>query len=72
MSEKKAKVRLNVDLPADVAQALVDISKQQGVTLSEAVRRAINTESFLHKKRQANAKVLIEEGESIKELVFMR
>jgi len=72
LQASSGKVRLNADLPPDVAQALVEMAKQQGVTLSEAVRRAINTESFLQKKRGSGGKVLVDEGGVIKELVFMR
>lgn len=66
------KVRLNIDLSPEVAKALVEMAKQQDVSLSEVVRRSINTESFLRTKRASNGKVLIDEGNGvIKELVFM-
>jgi len=66
------KVRLNVDLAPDMALALAALAKSQGVSLSEAVRRAISTESFLQKKRSSGSKVLIEDGGKIRELVFVR
>lgn len=66
------KVRLNADLAPDVALALEALAKSQGVSLSEAVRRAISTESFLQKNRSSGGKVLIEDGGKIRELVFMR
>ena len=66
------KVRLNADLAPEVALALESLAKTQGVSLSEAVRRAISTESFLQKNRASGGKVLIEDGGKIRELVFMR
>lgn len=66
------KVRLNADLAPDVAQALEDLASTQGISLSEAVRRAISTESFLQRKRSAGSKVLLEEDGKLKELVFVR
>ena len=70
--KKIAKVRINVELPPDVAQELVDMAKAKGLTISEAIRRSISTESFLQKKRDAGGKVLLDEGGIIKELVFTR
>ncbi len=75
MSEKgktSGKVRLNIDLSPEVAKTLVEMSKQEGITLSEAVRRSIKEASFLQKKRKSNVKFLIEEGGILKEVVFIR
>jgi hypothetical protein len=67
------KVRINAELSPDVAQELVDMAKATGVSLSEVIRRSINTEAFLQKKRSAGGKVLIDEGSGVlKELVFLR
>ncbi|MFM0472304.1 ribbon-helix-helix protein, CopG family [Paraburkholderia strydomiana] len=66
------KVRLNADLAPDVAQALEDLARTQGISLSEAVRRAISTESFLQRQRSAGSKVLLEEDGKLRELVFLR
>ncbi|WP_233839467.1 ribbon-helix-helix protein, CopG family [Paraburkholderia sp. ZP32-5] len=66
------KVRLNADLAPDVAQALEDLARTQGISLSEAVRRAISTESFLQRKRSDGSKVLLEEDGKLRELVFLR
>lgn len=66
------KVRLNADLAPDVAKALEDLASTQGISLSEAVRRAISTESFLQRQRSAGGKVLLEEDGKLKELVFLR
>lgn len=71
-TSKPSKLRINAELPPDAARELVDMAKAKGVTLSEALRRAIVTEAYLQKKRDAGGKVLIDEGGKIKELVFRR
>jgi len=69
---KAKKVRLNADLAPDVADALEYLARSQGISLSEAVRRAISTECFLQKQRDAGCKVLLEENGKLKELLFVR
>jgi predicted transcriptional regulator len=65
------KVRLSADLSADVAEALQELAKEQNITLTEALSRAISTESFLQRKRSSGGKILVDEAGKIKELVFM-
>lgn len=65
------KVRLNADLAPDVAEALKTLAESRGVTLSEAVRRAISTEAYIYKKQLSGGKVLLKEKDQIKELVFL-
>jgi len=72
MMAKSNKVRLNADLAQDVADALEKLARQQNISLSEAVRRAISTESFLQQQRNAGSKILLEEDGKLRELVFMR
>lgn len=67
-----SKVRLNADLSPDVANALKDLAEKQGVSLTEALSRAIGTEATLAAKRRNGAKVLVQEGKTLNELVFTR
>jgi hypothetical protein len=67
------KVRLNADLSPDVANALKQLAAAQGVSLTEALSRAIGTEATLADKRRKGGKVLVEEkGGAMKELIFTR
>lgn len=65
-----SKVRLNADLSPDVAEALKQLAKRQNVNLTEALSRAIGTELALTNERSKGAKVLIKQGDNLKELVF--
>ena len=44
----------------------------QDVSLTEALSRAISTESTLADKRRKGGKVLVEEGGALKELILTR
>lgn len=66
------KVRLTADLPLPEIEMLKELAAQQGVTMTEALRRAIATEGLLQKRRKAGSKVLLEKGGQLSELVFTR
>ena len=66
------KIRLTADLPLAEANALKDLAALQGITLTEALRRAIATEGLLQERRKAGSKVLLEKDGKLSELVFTR
>ena len=64
--------RMTVNLPAETARMLEILSKLQAISLNEAIRRAISTESFIQNEiRNNKSKLFLEtpEGET-KELIF--
>jgi hypothetical protein len=71
--EKPTKVRLSADLSPNVAKALKTLAEKQGISMTEALGRAIGTESYLQEKRDSGSKVLVrEESGDVKEVVFSR
>jgi hypothetical protein len=54
-------VRLSINLAPDVAQALRTMAQRQGVSITEAVRRAISTEKFFRDEAEKGSKVLVED-----------
>ena len=68
-----AKVRLNADLSPAVASALKELAASQNISLTEALSRAISTESVLAQRRSQGAKVVIDDGNGkLSELIFTR
>ena len=69
--EDNSSKRMTVVLPPETARMLEILSEVQSVTLNEAVRRAISTESFIQNEIRKKSKILIEsdDGET-KELIF--
>lgn len=66
------KVRLTADLPFAEANALKELAAHQGVTITEALRRAIATEDLLQARRKTGSKVLLEKDGNLSELIFTR
>jgi Ribbon-helix-helix protein, copG family len=71
-TDSSDKVRLTADLPFAEANALKELAAQQGVTMTEALRRAIATEGLLQDRRKSGSKVLLEKDGNLSELVFTR
>ncbi len=64
-------VRLSVNLSAEAAEAIRTITSRRGVTLTEALRRAISTQKYIDDAAQRGARILIEEPDkTLKELIF--
>jgi hypothetical protein len=66
-------VRLNVNLNKETAAALKDIAEKQGISLTEAVRRAIALLKFVDEERTAGRKIqtMDSDGKNKRELVLM-
>lgn len=59
--EPKAEVvRMSVNLAPDVAAALQDVAARRGITITDAIRKAISMLKYLDDADQRRAKVLIE------------
>lgn len=64
-------VKLTVNLAEDVAQALKEMADRRGISITEAVRRAISTEKFIEDETAAGSKVLVEDKDkTIRQVVF--
>jgi hypothetical protein len=63
--------RMTIALPPDAARMLELLSELQGVSQSEALRRAISTEAFIQREIKDGGRVLIQSPDNhVKELVF--
>lgn len=68
-----ALVRLNVNLNKETAAALKDITDKQGISLTEAVRRAIALLKYIDDERTQGRKIqtMDADGKNKRELVLM-
>lgn len=68
-----ALVRLNVNLNKETAAALKEIAEKQGISLTEAVRRAIALLKFIDEEQAEGRKIQTMEGDgkNKRELVLM-
>jgi predicted transcriptional regulator len=71
VTEDRKKVRLTADLPPDVAESLKKLAREQNVSVTEVLRRAIFTEKILRERLDAGSKILLESKDGkMSELIF--
>ena len=62
--------KVTVNLPDDTVEAIKKIAEQRGVTYTEAIRQAIESERFLREETQKGSKLLLEDGDSVRQIVL--
>jgi hypothetical protein len=64
-------IRLSVNLSQDAADALRSITDRRGITLTEAIRRAISTQSYIEEALDEGARIIISgPGDTTRELLL--
>jgi len=57
--------RLSVNLPVSIMEELKDLSKNEGVSVTEIVRRALSAEKFLrHQVEEGHKLLVLEKGQT--------
>ena len=64
-------VRLSVNLSPDVAEELKKYAGRKGISVTEAVRRAIAVLSFVDDAQARGASLNLEEAGTLKEVLFL-
>ena len=63
--------RVSVSLPLDTIEQLDKIANRHGITMTDAIRRAVATEAYLDNEIQENSKILIQKSDnSLIEVIF--
>ena len=63
--------RVSVSLPLETIEKLDQIASRHGITMTDAIRRAIATEAYIDKEIQENSKILIQKSDNtLREVVF--
>ena len=69
--DKSQTQRVSVSLPLDAIEKLDKIATRHGITMTDAIRRAIDTEAYINNEIQENSKILIQKSDnSLIEVVF--
>jgi len=63
-------VRVTLNLPAEVVRLLKELAEKEGRTMTEIIRRGIETEDFIHQLRMKDAKIIVKEDWEESILVF--
>ena len=63
--------RVSVSLPLDTIKKLDEIASRHGITMTDAIRRAIATEAYIDNEIQEDNKILIQKSDNtLREVVF--
>jgi metal-responsive CopG/Arc/MetJ family transcriptional regulator len=63
--------RVSVSLPLDTIKKLDAIASRHGITMTDAIRRAIATEDYIESEIQEDSKILIQKSDNtLREVVF--
>lgn len=64
-------VRLSVNLNPEVAHEIKQYAGRKGISITEAVRRAITVLAFVDSAQSRGASLHLEEGGALKEILFL-
>ena len=64
-------VRLSVNLSPDLADELKQYAGHKGISITEAIRRAITVLAFVDSAQSRGASLHLEEGGVLKEILFL-
>ena len=72
--EKADKVRVTADLPLSTIETLRNLAASRNITLTEALKQAIQTEGALHDRVDDDTRVLLQskDGTRTTELLFRK
>ena len=72
MSDSSQMVRTTVNLPAEAVEAIREIARKKGTTMTEVIRQALATERLLYETQLEGGKVLIEDKDKTIKHIILR
>lgn len=62
--------RVTINLPEEQVKFLKDIAKREHITVTDVLRRAINSEKFFVSQEEKGKKILVEgDGQNLMEII---
>lgn len=71
MSERSDLTRLSINMNLDTKDALQRLASEQGISYTEAIRRAISIWAFVEDNRSRGAKLITREGNLEREVILL-
>jgi predicted transcriptional regulator len=62
--------RLSVNVAPDVGDAIDQLAKRHGTTITDVIRRAVSTYKYIDDQTTDGARILVEENGTIREVKF--
>jgi hypothetical protein len=63
--------RLSVNVALDVADAIDELAKRHGTTITDVIRRAVSVYKYIDDETAYGAKILVERNGTIREVKFL-
>lgn len=63
--------RLSVNVALDVADAIDQLAKRHGTTITDVIRRAVSTYKYMDDETEAGGKILVERDGAVREVKFL-
>ncbi len=67
-----ANVKVSVNLPEDAVQALKDMAKRDGTTMTEALRRSISLQKFVEEQEADGGAILVKDKNDVVQRLVIR
>ena len=66
---RDARVKVTVNLPSQQVEFLQQLANKEGSTVTDILKRAINSERFFVDAENSNRKILVEDGTRVREII---
>jgi hypothetical protein len=63
--------RLSVNVALDVGEAIDELAKRHGTTITDVIRRAVSTYKFVDDEVAAGGRILVERNGTVREVKFL-
>jgi predicted transcriptional regulator len=63
--------RLSVNVALDVGEAIDELAKRHGTTITDVIRRAVSTYKYIDDETAEGAKILVERDGTVREVKFL-
>jgi ribbon-helix-helix CopG family protein len=63
--------RLSVNVALDVGEAIDELAKRRGTTITDVIRRAVSTYKFVDDEVAAGGRILVERNGTVREVKFL-
>jgi hypothetical protein len=70
-SSRRSVERFNVNLNTEAAEIVREYAERKGISLTEAIRRAIGVLQFVDEVHERGSSVLVNDGKTQKEVMFL-
>ena len=63
--------RLSVNVALDVGEAIDELAKRHGTTITDVIRRAVSTYKFVDDEVASGGRILVERNGTVREVKFL-